>query len=233
VTRAVSAIVGMGPGNGAALARRFAADGSPVALLSRSTDFSSQLALELPSARAYACDASQPEAVQAAFAQVAAQQGPVGTLIYNAGSGAWGSVEQVSGADLEQCWRVNTLGLFTAMQAVLPGMKQRGSGAIVIIGATASRRGGAGAAAFAQAKAAQRALAESMARQLWPQGIHVALIIIDGIVDLPRTRAQRPDKPESFFVQPAAVAESAWWLTHQPRSAWSFEIEARPFGETW
>jgi len=164
---------------------------------------------------------------------VAAQQGPVGTVIYNAGSGAWGSVEQVSGADLEQCWRVNTLGLFTAMQAVLPGMKQRGGGAIVIIGATASRRGGAGAAAFAQAKAAQRALAESMARQLWPQGIHVALIIIDGIVDLPRTRAQRPDKPESFFVQPAAVAESAWWLTHQPRSAWSFEIEARPFGETW
>jgi len=103
----------------------------------------------------------------------------------------------------------------------------------VIIGATASRRGGAGAAAFAQAKAAQRALAESMARQLWPQGIHVALIIIDGIVDLPRTRAQRPDKPESFFVQPAAVAESAWWLTRQTRSAWSFEIEARPFGETW
>ncbi len=233
MTRAVSAIVGIGLGNGAALARRFAADGSPVALLSRSPDFSSQLARELPSARAYACDASQPEAVQAAFAQVAAQQGTVGTLIYNAGSGAWGSVEQVSGADLEQCWRVNTLGLFTAMQAVLPGMKQRGGGAIVIIGATASRRGGAGAAAFAQAKAAQRALAESMARQLWPQGIHVALIIIDGIVDLPRTREQRPDKPESFFVQPAAVAESAWWLTHQPRSAWSFEIEARPFGETW
>lgn len=233
MTRAVSAIVGIGPGNGAALARRFAADGSPVALLSRSPDFSSQLARELPSARAYACDASQPEAVQAAFAQVAAQQGTVGTLIYNAGSGAWGSVEQVSGADLEQCWRVNTLGLFTAMQAVLPGMKQRGSGAIVVIGATASRRGGAGAAAFAQAKAAQRALAESMARQLWPQGIHVALIIIDGIVDLPRTRAQRPDKPESFFVQPAAVAESAWWLTRQTRSAWSFEIEARPFGETW
>lgn len=119
------------------------------------------------------------------------------------------------------------------MQAVLPDMQQAGGGHIIVIGATASRRGGAGAAAFAQAKAAQRTLAESMARHLWPQGIHVALIIIDGIVDLPRTRERMPDKPESFFVQPAAVAESAWWLTQQPRSAWSFEIEARPFGEKW
>lgn len=230
---AVTAIVGIGPGNGAALARRFAADGGPVALLSRSTGFSSALAHELPLARAYACDAGRPEAVQAAFTDVAARQGAVGTLVYNAGSGAWGSVEQVSGADLEQCWRINTLGLFTAMQAVLPGMKRLGGGQIIVIGATASRRGGAGAAAFAQAKAAQRTLAESMARQLWPQGIHVALIIIDGIVDLPRTRSSMPDKDESFFVQPAAVAESAWWLTRQPRSAWSFEIEARPFAEKW
>lgn len=232
-TAPVCAIIGIGPGNGAALARRFGAQGAPVALLSRGTAFSSELAQELPGAGVYACDASQPEAVQAALVQVAARQGPVGTLIYNAGSGAWGSVEEVSSADLEQCWRVNTLGLFAAMQAVLPGMKQLGGGQIIVIGATASRRGGAGAAAFAQAKAAQRTLAESMARQLWPQGIHVALIIIDGIVDLPRSRARLPDKGDDFFVQPAAVAESAWWLTRQPRSAWSFEIEARPFGEQW
>ncbi|MCD6663617.1 MAG: SDR family NAD(P)-dependent oxidoreductase [Comamonas sp.] len=233
VARAASAIVGIGPGNGAALARRFGADGGPVALLSRSTGFSAALAQELPAACAYAADAGQPEALQAALAQVAARQGPVGTLVYNAGSGAWGSVEEVTAADLEQCWRVNTLGLFAAMQAVLPGMKRLGGGAIVVIGATASRRGGAGAAAFAQAKAAQRTLAESMARQLWPQGIHVALIVIDGIVDLPRQRERFADKGDDFFVQPAAVAESAWWLTQQPRSAWSFEIEARPFAERW
>lgn len=233
MTSPVCAVIGVGPGNGAALAQRFAADGGPVALLSRGTGFSQALARQLPSARAWACDAGQPEALQATLAQVAEAQGPVGTLVYNAGSGAWGSVEEVSGADLEQCWRVNTLGLFAAMQAVLPGMKRLGGGQIIVIGATASRRGGAGAAAFAQAKAAQRTLAESMARQLWPQGIHVALIVIDGIVDTPRARERMPDRPESFFVQPAAVAESAWWLTRQPRSAWSFEIEARPFGEKW
>lgn len=231
--RGVCAVVGIGPGNGAALARRFGAGGAPVALLSRSSGSSAALAQELPAARAYTANAGDPASLQAAFEQVAAQQGPVGTLIYNAGSGVWGSVEEVSAADLEQSWRVNTLGLFAATQALLPGMKQLGGGSIIVIGATASRRGGAGAAAFAQAKAAQRTLAESMARQLWPQGIHVALIVIDGIVDLPRSRERFADKGDDFFVQPTAVAESAWWLAQQPRSAWSFEIEARPFAEKW
>jgi NAD(P)-dependent dehydrogenase (short-subunit alcohol dehydrogenase family) len=112
-------------------------------------------------------------------------------------------------------------------------MKRAKRGNIVFIGATASRRGVARTAAFAPAKAAQKSLAESAARHLWPLGIHVALIIVDGVVDLPRTRAFMKDKPDSFFVKPDDIAELAFRLTEQQPSAWSFEVEARPFAENW
>jgi NAD(P)-dependent dehydrogenase (short-subunit alcohol dehydrogenase family) len=112
-------------------------------------------------------------------------------------------------------------------------MKAQGEGNIVVIGATSSRRGAARAAAFAPAKAAQKSLTEAMARHLWPHGIHICLVIIDGVVDLPRTRAMLKDKPDDFFVAPDDLADTAYHLTVQPRSAWSFEVEARPFKETW
>lgn len=112
-------------------------------------------------------------------------------------------------------------------------MKARGAGAIIFIGATASRRGGVQTVAFAPAKAAQRSLAELMARKLWPEGVHVALIVIDGVVDLPSTRAAMPDKPDDAFVEPAGVAEIAYQLCRQYRRAWSFEVEARPYAEKW
>jgi NAD(P)-dependent dehydrogenase (short-subunit alcohol dehydrogenase family) len=96
-----------------------------------------------------------------------------------------------------------------------------------------SRRGGPRTAAFAPAKAAQRMLAESMARSLWPQGIHVALIVVDAVVDLPGTRRNMPDKPDSFFLRPDDMAATAVWLAQQPRSAWTFEAEVRPFSENW
>ncbi|MGH8363272.1 MAG: SDR family NAD(P)-dependent oxidoreductase [Gammaproteobacteria bacterium] len=233
MNKPVCAVIGIGPGNGAAIARRFAREGYRVALLSRSTTFPEKLAAELGDVRAYACDASDPESVKSAFSHIRKELGEVEVLVHNAGSGTWGNVEDVSAADLESAWRVNVLGAFTAAREVIPAMKQRGAGSIVFIGATASRRGGAKAAAFAQAKAAQRTLAESMARHLWPAGIHVALVVIDGVVDLPRTRERMPDKPDSFFVKSDDVAATVWWLTQQPRSAWSFEVEARPFGETW
>src|SRR5258706_12861979 len=108
-------------------------------------------------------------------------------------------------------------------------MKDAGRGNIAFVGATASRRGVPRTTAFAPAKAAQRSLAEAMARHLWPAGIHVSLIILDGVVDLPRTRQFFKDKPDSFFVKPEDVATVAVQLTEQPRSAWSFEVEARPF----
>jgi NAD(P)-dependent dehydrogenase (short-subunit alcohol dehydrogenase family) len=231
--RPVCVVVGVGPGNGAALARRFAAEGYAVALLARSRETSAALAAELPGARAFACDVTDGASIARAFAAVRAELGEVATLVYNAGAGVWGSVEQVTPDAFEQAWRVNAWGALVCCQEVIADMKRAGAGNIVFIGATASRRGGARTAAFAPAKAAQRSLAESMARTLWPAGIHVSLIVLDGVVDLPETRKRMPDKPESFFVAPADLADVAFRLTQQRRSAWSFEVEARPFGETW
>jgi NAD(P)-dependent dehydrogenase (short-subunit alcohol dehydrogenase family) len=233
MAKPVCVVVGVGPGNGAALARRFHKEGYAVALLARSTELTETLARELPGARAYACDVSDEASVDRAFSAIGSEMGPTEVLIYNAGSGVWGTVEDVSARDFEQSWRVNTLGAFLASKHVIGPMKQAGKGSIIFIGATASRRGNVKTAAFAPAKAAQRSLAESMARFLWPAGIHVAVMIVDGVVDLPRTRKFMADKPDSFFIKPDDVAESAWQIARQPRSVWSFEVEARPFGETW
>ncbi|MET1027780.1 MAG: SDR family NAD(P)-dependent oxidoreductase [Dongiaceae bacterium] len=233
MAKPVCVIVGIGPGNGAALVRRFAEAGYAVAMTARSTALGEKLAGEIADARFYPCDAGDVAAMTATFEAIARDLGPVDVLIYNGGAGIWGNVEEISAEGFETSWRSNALGLLTASQAVIPAMKRKKQGSIIVIGATASRRGNVMTAAFAPAKAAQRSLAESMARYLWPQGIHVALIVIDGVVDMPRTRQSRSDKPDSFFVKPEDVAANALWLVEQPVSAWSFEIEARPFGENW
>jgi NAD(P)-dependent dehydrogenase (short-subunit alcohol dehydrogenase family) len=229
----VCVVVGVGPGNGASIARRFAANGHAVALLARSTTFAEQLRGSLSDAQAYACDVTSEDDVAATFKRIRDDLGDPEVLVYNAGSGVWGDVETITPADFEAAWRVNALGTLLAARQVIPAMKRRGSGAIILIGATASRRGVPRTTAFAPAKAAQRSLAESMARHLWPAGIHVALVIVDGVVDLERTRKMMPDKPDSFFVKPDDVAATVHWLAQQPRSAWAFEVEARPFGESW
>jgi NAD(P)-dependent dehydrogenase (short-subunit alcohol dehydrogenase family) len=228
----VCVVVGVGPGNGAAFVRRFAAGGCRVALLARSLELSSRLAGDVDGL-AWACDAGDPASLEAAFREIRETMGPPQIVIWNAGSGVWGDAEAITLADFEAAWRVNALGALACAREVLPAMRAAGEGAILFVGATASRRGGARAAAFAPAKAAQRSLAESLARRYWPEGVHVALMILDGVVDLPRTRERMPDKPDAFFIRPDDVAEAAWALTRQPRSAWSFEQEVRPFGETW
>lgn len=225
----VCAIVGIGPKNGAAFARRFARAGYRVALLSRRTDYSEELARELGDARAYACDASDAESVAAAFDEVRKDLGDVDVLIYNAGSGSWQTIEEITPAEFERGWRVNALGALLASQQVLPPMLARGSGNIVFVGATASLRGRAQTTGFASAKAAQRSLAQSMARHLGPQGIHVALLIIDGVID----DAGGPGAADGQRLDPDDIAELAHYLTIQPRSAWSFEVDARPSQEPW
>jgi NAD(P)-dependent dehydrogenase (short-subunit alcohol dehydrogenase family) len=145
----------------------------------------------------------------------------------------WGSVEEISPEDFEFAWRINAFGAFIAARQVIPQMKAAGHGTLVLIGATASRRGGAKTAAFAAAKAAQRSLAESMARSLGPLGIHVALLVIDGVIDSPQARSQLLGKPDTFFIEPDAIAETVYFLTQQKKSAWTFELEVRPFAENW
>ena len=231
--RPVAVVAGAGSGNGLALAKRFSAAGYGVALLARDETKVAALAGEVPHSRPYGCDVTDASSVGKAFEQIRAELGEVDALLYNAGSGVFADVEQITPEQFEASWRVNALGGLLCSRQVMPHMKDHGGGSIVFIGATASRRGGVKTAAFASAKAAQRSLAESMARKLWPSGIHVALIILDGVVDSLTTRSMMPSRAADEFVDPAALAEIAYGLTVQNRQAWSFEVEARPFTESW
>jgi len=223
----VAVVVCAGPGNGAALARRFDKAGYATAILLRHRSTLAPIESELADTRGFECDVSDPTSVENAFTSIWSELGEVNALLYNAGSGVFGDIETITPDQFEQAWRVNAYGSLLCARLVIPGMKAKGAGAIIFIGATASRRGGVQTVAFAPAKAAQRSLAESMARKLWPEGVHVALIVIDGVVDLPSTRAAMPDKPDDAFVEPAGVAEIAYQLCRQYRRAWSFEVEAR------
>jgi NAD(P)-dependent dehydrogenase (short-subunit alcohol dehydrogenase family) len=230
MTKPVCAVVGIGPQNGASLARRFAAEGYAVALLSRKTEYSGKLAAEIDSAAAYACDVTDPSAVEAAFATVCAEMGEIDVLVYNAGSGVWGNIEELSAHDFEQSWRINTMGAFLVSKQVIPSMKEKKTGSIIFIGATASLRGRPFTTGFAPAKASQRSLAQAMARHLWPSGIHVSLIIIDGGVKSLDSDAD-VEAPETL--DPDDIATTAYFLSQQPRSAWSFEVDVRPSQESW
>lgn len=216
-------VVGVGPGIGGALVRRFAADGHTVAAVSRTPEGGD---------RAYVCDVRDVDAVRATFERIRTELGPIQTLLWNVGSGVFGTIDQVDADALDLAYETNTRGLFAAVKAVLPDLRA-GGGNVVITGATASRRGRPFTTAFAQGKAGQRALAESLARQLWPEGVHVALIVVDGVVDLPSTRQRMTDKPDAFFVSPDAVADAAAFLCRQDRRGWTFELEVRPHGENW
>lgn len=230
MNKPICAVIGIGPGNGAAFARTFHAAGYQLALLSRSTVLSQQIAESQDATFAYACDAGDPASITAAFEEIRAQQGKnIDVLIYNAGAGSWSSALETSVEDFERSWRVNALGGFVASKEVLPGMIEQGGGNIVFIGATASRRGGKSTTGFASAKAAQRNLAESLAKQYWPAGVHVSLMIIDGQIDPgSKSGVSRPER-----LAPDDIAAMALSLTRQPESAWSFEVEARPNQEPW
>jgi short-subunit dehydrogenase len=223
----VCVVVGVGPKNGQAFASRFAEEGYAVALLSRSTDYSSGLAREL-GGKTYACDVTNGSAIQNAFTQVRADLGDVDVLLYNAGSGQFGTFDDVSDEEFEKGWRINVRGLLQSTREVVGPMRERGKGAIIVTGATASLRGKPMTAAFASAKAAQRSLAQSFARQLGPEGVHVALVIVDGQIG---TDEQTGD--DGTRLRPSDIAETVYHLATQPQSAWSFEVDLRPFKESW
>jgi len=223
-------VVGIGPKNGAAFARVFARANYQLALVSRRTDLSDALARELSEASSYACDVADPDAVARTFAAIRSERGAPEVLIYNAGSGVFKTAEELSPQELEQSFKVNALGLLCAAQQVLPEMRREGRGSIVVVGATASLRGRPKTAAFAAAKAAQRSLAQSLARQCAPEGIHVSLMIIDGGIG----NADAPaDQADAKRLRPEDIADEAMHLVRQDRSAWTFELDLRPLQETW
>ncbi len=223
----VCVVVGVGPGLGEALAREFASSGWRVAVMSRRVDKLVPLAEEL-GGLAVACDATEPESIRSALQQVREQLGPVHTLVWNVGSGVWGDLDKIDVDGMELAWRTNALGLFVAAKEVVGDMRAASGGNLLVTGATATRRGKPFTTAFAAGKAAQRSLCESLARQLWPEGIHVALVVIDGMVKLPST-----ERPEEQLILPEDAAVTYRHLATQPRSAWTFELEVRPDVESW
>ncbi|HEU4408609.1 MAG TPA: SDR family NAD(P)-dependent oxidoreductase [Polyangiaceae bacterium] len=230
----VAVVVGVGEGIGGALVERFARDGYRVAAIARSEARAKAAAARGgEGARAYACDATDEAQVRATFAAVRAELGEPSALLYNAGSGRWGTFDQVAPADFEHTFRVNVLGLFLAAREVVPAMRARGRGVVGVTGATASWRGKPMTTAFAAGKAAQRSLAQSMARELGPAGVHVFYVVVDGVVDLPVTRERARDLADEAFLKPADVAETYALLARQPRSAWTFELDVRPAVERW
>jgi NAD(P)-dependent dehydrogenase (short-subunit alcohol dehydrogenase family) len=223
-------VVGAGPGLGAALARRFKAAGMAVAVARRNIETLAPLAKEI-GVEAFACDATEPAAVEQLFDRVTEALGPPDLVAYNAGAFQRGGVLEIAPADFEHCWRIGCLGGFLVGRRAAMGMVARGHGTILFTGATASLRGGANFANLAVGKFGLRALAQSMARELGPKGVHVAHVLIDGQIASERYAHLAAERPADGLLAPDAIAEAYYQLHVQHRSAWTQELDLRPWVE--
>lgn len=232
-TARTAIVVGVGPGLGFSLVKRFAAGGMAVAMVARRKDRLERLLADAPleAVRPYACDAADKSDVDRLFEQVDRELGAPELAVFNAGAFEPGSILEIDPVDFERCWRVGCLAGFLVGQAAARRMVRQGQGSILFTGATASLRGSASFANLAVPKFGLRALAQSMARELWPQGVHIAHVIIDGqIASEGRQHLESQRGPDSLL-QPDAIAEMYFQLYLQPRSAWTFELDLRPWVE--
>ncbi|HTH79855.1 MAG TPA: SDR family oxidoreductase [Ramlibacter sp.] len=237
----VALVIGAGDATGSAIAARFAREGYVACLTRRSAD---KLEPALEKIRAaggqafgYGSDARKEEDVVALIEQVEKERGPIEVLVFNIGANVPSSILEETGRKYFKIWEMATLSGFLNAREVARRMVARGRGTILFTGATAGLRGSANFAAFAGAKHALRALAQSMARELGPKGIHVAHIVVDGAIDTEFIRSNFPDryalKKQDGILNPEHIAENYWYLHTQPRDAWTFEMDLRPYMETW
>ena len=226
--RKVALIVGAGAGLSGSLTRKLAAAGYRVALAARDTGKLAGLMSE-SGAAAFACDASSPEDVARLFEDVAGRLAAPDVVIYNPSARTRGPIATLDPADVRRALEVTAFGGFLVGQLAARVMVERGSGVILFTGASASVKGFALSAAFAMGKFALRGLAQSMARELGPQGVHVAHILIDGGIRGPR-HPEPADRPDSQL-DPDAIADTYLAVIAQPRSAWTHELEVRPWTE--
>lgn len=227
----VALVTGVGSGLGAALARRFAREGFRVALLARSNDFIGELAREIcgagEKAIAIAADVGRPNEIKAAVARVRAELGSIDVLIHNASASSGDGLLGTTPEEFEQAWRIAALGAFVCAQETAPDMIAEDEGAMLFTGATSSVRGG-GWLGFSSAKFALRGLVQSLARELWPKGIHVAHVLVDGIIGEAGNVSDADDEP---LLDPDQIADAYWQLASQGRSAWTLELDVRPHQE--
>jgi NADP-dependent 3-hydroxy acid dehydrogenase YdfG len=230
----VAVVVGVGPGLGSAIARRFAAEYT-VALVARNADYLAKVAAEIAAAggSAYPVPANTAEesAIASAFETIRRELGDPEVLVYNAAMRPFGRLMETKASTFENTWRVNAFGAFLCSQQVVPAMLKAGRGTILFTGATAGVKPYPTSAAFGPAKFAMRGLAQVMARDLQPQGIHVAYINVDGAIDMPFIRQRFPDLKEEDMLKPAAIADAYWYVAHQDPSCWTQELDVRPFKE--
>ena len=238
MSRPVCAIVGAGEGLGRSLAARFAGEGFDIALVSR-TEKGSRAAAGAANERArvrfLAADATEPQSIEQALATVAREMGEVQVLIYNA-RGNFTRCEPLAMtyAQLDDIYHVEVVGAFAAAKAVIPAMRERGSGSVLFSSATAALRGSGIIPLYAIGKFGLRALSQCLAKAYAKDGVHVVHFRLDCDLDVPLMRELYADRynPEAM-ADPDAVAETYWWAHRQPKSAWSNEIELRPHTETW
>ncbi|HAA27928.1 MAG TPA: short-chain dehydrogenase [Cyanobacteria bacterium UBA8553] len=228
----VAVVLGVGPGLGSAIARRFASEGFALGLMARTLEklTPTQQAIENSGGQALSIsvDATDPTSVADAFDQVRSQLGNPEVFIYNAGAFKMGGILEISPQQFEESWKTNCLGAFLGAQQVLPAMVEQGRGTILLTGATAGLRGGARFSCMAVGKFGLRALGQTLAREFGPQGIHVAHIIIDGQIDTERVRAMSPNREQHSLLAPDAIAQTYWHLYQQDAKAWTQEIDLRP-----
>jgi NAD(P)-dependent dehydrogenase (short-subunit alcohol dehydrogenase family) len=240
----VALLVGAGDAIGAAVARRFAIGGYSVCVARRDAEKSRSVVQEIITsggiAHAISTDVRSEEAVQALFAQVEAELGPIDVCLFNAGANVKSSLIETSTKLFSRVWELACYGGFLTGREAARHMVPRGRGTILFTGATASIRGGSGFAAFAAAKFGLRAVAQSMARELAPRNIHVAHLIIDGAIDseaihrrLSAATGTMLDMAPDSLIQTSSVAEAYWVLHNQSRDGWTHELDLRPYGERW
>ena len=234
-------VVGAGDATGGAIARRFAREGYFTCVTRRNADKLQPLIVRIEAeggkARAFGSDARREEQVIALIDTIERDIGPIEVAVYNVGGNVRFPIREMTSRVYFKTWEMGCFGGFLMGREVAKVMVPRGRGTIVFTGATASLRGGVGFAAFAGAKHALRALAQSMAREFGPLGIHVAHVVIDGAIDTPFIRENFPEryalKEQQGILDPEAIAENYWRLHVQPKSAWTHELDLRPWIEKW
>lgn len=235
----VALIAGVGDGLGGAIARRFAREGYATVLVARTAERLARIAGDIEASGgkgvAYVADLREETAVSKLFEDVEKELGPIAIVVFNAGANYRNSILDTPAQTFESIWRLTCYAGFLVGREAARHMVPRGKGTLIFTGATASLRGSSHFAAFASAKGALRQLAQSMARELGAKGIHVASVIIDGVIDSPRMHERFPERmaqlPEQGALKPEHIAQTYWHLHSQPRDAWTFEVDLRPWVE--
>ena len=233
MSKKIALITGVGPGTGSSIARRFSDGGYKVAMIARDKERLKSLEDELEDSKGYSCELRNQEYLNSTVDNIIKDFGYPDVFIHNAVRGTRGNFLEFTSEELQSNFDINVLALHRIAQKVAPEMIKKNKGAIIVTGNTSAHRGKANFGGTASTKAAQKILTESFARYLNPKGIHVAYITIDAAIDLEWTRKAWPDKPDDFFIQPNDIASEIWHITHQSKSAWTFDHWLRPFGEIW